>query len=78
MKKTNEELRSEGRSIAEKLGNGVRYVAPWMDNGNFRFHLFNDDAVTDTSFSAKTLEEAKKKLTLNRKAFNASLPTFTF
>ena len=81
MKKNIEELQREGEEIARKLGNGVIYAGPWLDeDGNsdtFLFHTFNDDpAFTGTTFTAKTLEEAKNRLIEKRKLFSLPLPNF--
>jgi hypothetical protein len=64
-------LKRQGELIAEQLGGGVMYVGPQMDNDSFVFHIFNDDAVTDTSFTGKTFEEAKVSLIEKRSAFGA-------
>lgn len=76
MERSIEEIRKEGNDIAKKLGNGVRYAGPQMAEGKLEYHLFNDDAVTDGSFSAVSLEEAKEKFIAERISFNAPLPNF--
>ena len=59
-------IEEEGRRITEELG--VAYTGPQMYEGEFMFHLFTDP-VTGTTFAAKTLEEARAKLSERRKAF---------
>jgi len=59
-------IEEEGRRIAEEIG--VAYTGPQMYEGEFMFHLFTDPA-TGTTFAAKTLEEAKTRLSEERKAF---------
>ena len=76
MERSLEEITKEGNDITRKLGNGVRYAGPQMDEGILAYHLFNDDAVTDSSFAAMFLEEAKEKFIEKRIAFNAPLPVF--
>ena len=61
-------IKEEGQKIAEQLG--VRYAGPQYGGDEFEFHFFIDP-VTGTSFSAKTLEEAKENLIEKRKAFGA-------
>lgn len=72
-----EEIKKEGKDIAQKLGNGVRYAGPQISDGELVYHLFNDDAVTDCSFAANTIEEAKEKLVEKRRLFNAPPPNFS-
>ncbi|MBA7654639.1 hypothetical protein ES703_62521 [subsurface metagenome] len=60
-------MEEEGRSIARELGVGVRYFDTQYYNDEFVFHLFHDDAVTGSSFAAKTRGEAKKVLPQERK-----------
>lgn len=62
------QIEEEGKSIARELGVEVRYLDTWYHNDEF-FHLFHDDAVTGSSFAAKTLEEAKQVLLQRRKSF---------
>jgi len=62
-------MEEEGRSIARELGRGVRYLDSQYRNGEFVFHLFHDDAVTGSSFTAKTRGEAKKVLYQRRTRF---------
>ena len=72
-------LKEEGQKIAEQLGHGVIYKGPWLPygpGGEFYGHFFEDDAVTESSFVASTLEEAKEALTSIRKGFGAELPVF--
>jgi len=69
------EIEKEGMDITEKLGNGVKYVGPQMENGKLAFHLSEDDrAVTGTSFTGMTFEEAKESFIQKRKVFNAPPP----
>lgn len=65
---------SEGRRIAEQLGNGVTYNGPQMSNGEFQFHLFTDSAVTGTTFAGKDFEEAKQRFIKVREEFGAEQP----
>lgn len=53
-----------GEDVAQKLG--VRFVGEWEGLNEY---LFNDDNITGGSFSAKTLEEAREKLTKMRERF---------
>jgi len=76
MKRSTEDIEKEGMKIAKNLGNGVRYAGPQMSDGKLKYHMFNDDVVTDCSFAALSLKEAKKKLIEKRKKFNAPLPNF--
>ncbi len=72
-------LEEEGQKVAERLGNGVTYGRPWLPygpKGEFFGHFFLD-AVTGTSFVAKTFEEAKAELTKTRKQFGARPPVFS-
>ena len=72
-------LREEGQKIAEQLGHGVVYRGPWLPegpSGEFYGHFFSDDAVTESSFVAPTLEEAKEALTSIRRGFGAEPPVF--
>lgn len=78
MRKSIEELKREGEEIARKLGNGVIYVGPWLEEDRFLFHTFNDDrAFTGTTFVARNLKEAKEKLIEKRKLFGKPLPDFS-
>ena len=52
-----EENKEEGQSIAKRLG--VRFVGWWDD---LKKYIFNDDNVTESSFTADNFEEAEKKL----------------
>ena len=54
----------EGKTIAKALGVTLR---GWWDELNQ--WVFNDDEVTESSFTAKDMEEAKRKLANLRKAF---------
>ncbi|MBA7580615.1 hypothetical protein ES708_22508 [subsurface metagenome] len=68
----------EGQKIARKLGGEVIYEGPWLPNGEkgeFYGHWFTD-RVTGSSFSAKTLEEAKATLIQSRKDWGARPPVF--
>jgi hypothetical protein len=76
MARSIKELKKEGEKIARELGNGVRYAGPQINNGELAYHLFNDDAVTDASFTAQTIEDAKKGLIIKREKFGAKPPTF--
>ncbi len=80
MERNIEALEKEGRAIAEELGNGVAYMGPWFRDGgkkDFFKHIFNDDPrITDSTFTAGTLEEAKRKLIEKRKLFGAPSPNF--
>lgn len=76
MKKSIEELTREGEEIARRLGNGAIYIGPQLANDKLVYHMFNDSAVTDTSFAAKTFKEAKQVLIERRKRFGAKLPNF--
>jgi len=70
-------LREEGQEIARKLGE-VIYKGPWLPNGEkgeFYGHWFTD-RVTGSSFSAKTLEEAKATLIQSRKDWGEKPPVF--
>lgn len=72
-------LEEEGRRIAKRLGQGVTYRGPWLPygpGGEFLGHFFQDDAVTETSFVAKTFEEAKANLIDIRKKWGAKPPVF--
>lgn len=72
-------LEEEGRRIAQRLGQGVTYRGPWLPygpGGEFIGHFFQDDAVTETSFVAKTFKEAKASLIDIRKKFGAKPPVF--
>jgi hypothetical protein len=68
------ETAKEGKAIAEKLGNSIGYYGPyqWRPEGGYVFK----DAVTGSSFIAKTYEEAKQELINMRKEFGAKPPTF--
>ena len=71
-------LREEGQEIARKLGGEVTYKGPWLPDGpegEFFGHWFND-VLTGSSFSAKTLEEAKATLIQSRKDWSAKPPVF--
>jgi len=71
-------LREEGQEIARKLGGEVIYEGPWLPNGEkgeFYGHWFTD-RVTGSSFSAKTLEEAKATLIQSRKDWGEKPPVF--
>lgn len=77
-------LREEGEAIVARLGNGVGYYGPWLPDGaelypegTFLGHFFQDDAVTKTSFVARTYEDAKTKLIKVRKDFGAEPPVFS-
>lgn len=61
-----EESTEEGEKIAKAIG--VRFVGFWKDIGKY---LFNDDDETGTSFLAKDIEEARRKLKEKRKEFLA-------
>jgi hypothetical protein len=74
MKRSEQEMRSEGAAIAESLGNGVRYAGPQIINGKLEYHLFNDDAVTDGSFTGRSLKSAKKSFAALRQRFKAPAP----
>ena len=68
-----------GQKIAQRLGQGVTYKGPWLPygpKGEFLGYFFQDDAVTETSFVAKTFEEAKASLIKTRKDFGAKPPVF--
>jgi len=72
-------IEEEGQRIAERLGQGVTYRGPWFPygpNGKFLGYFFQDDAVTGSSFVAKTFEEAKASLIEMRKDFGAKPPVF--
>ena len=79
MERSTEELKKEGEEIAKKLGNGVIYNGPWLDDGSLDdgsegklvFHTFTDAAETGTTFVAKTLKQAKQRLMKKRKMYNA-------
>jgi len=60
----NEADNTEGQSIAKALG--IRLVGYWEDAKSY---LFNDDEETGTSFLAKDIDEARKKLKEKRKEF---------
>jgi len=71
-------LREEGQEIARKLGGEVIYKGPWLPNGEkgeFYGHWFAD-RVTGSSFTAKTLEEAKATLIQSRKDWGEKPPVF--
>jgi len=71
-------LFEEGQEIARKLGGEVIYKGPWLPNGEkgeFYGHWFTD-RVTGSSFSAKTLEEAKATLIQSRKDWGEKPPVF--
>jgi hypothetical protein len=55
---------SEGMRIAKALG--VRFLGFWAELGKY---IFNDDDDTGTSFVAKDIDEARKKLQQKRKEF---------
>ena len=57
---------SEGMSIAKKLG--VRFLGIWKELGD-KF-IFNDDDVTESSFTAGSFQEAEKKLKALRSKFS--------
>ncbi len=72
-------IEEEGQKIAQRLGQGVTYRGPWFLPGlkrEFLGYFFQDDAVTESSFVAKTFEEAKASLIKTRKAFGAKPPVF--
>jgi len=72
-------IEEEGRRIAKRLGQGVTYYRPWLPEGpkgEFYGHIFEDAAVTETAFVAKTFEEAKASLIDIRKKFGAKPPVF--
>lgn len=75
MKRNMTEIKAEGNEMARILGNGVRYAGPQIDKDELVYHLFNDDAVTDASFTALSLKEAKKSLIRKRKEFGAPPPS---
>lgn len=60
----NEENEDEGQRIAKELG--VVFKGWWKELGKF---IFNDDDVTESSFTAKDMAEAKKKLHAMRAKF---------
>lgn len=63
-------IEEEGRRIAQQLGIDIRYIGPqYGKDDEFMFHVFNDIAVTGTSFVANTLEEAIASLTEKRTLF---------
>jgi len=73
-------IEEEGRRIAQRLGQGVTYRGPWLPygpKGEFLGYFFQDDAVTGSSFVAKTFEEAKADLIEMRRKFGAKPPVFT-
>ena len=76
MERSIEDIKKEGAEITKKLGNGVRYAGPQMYKGRLEYHLFNDDAVTDGSFTALSFKEAKEALIKKRIDFDAPLPNF--
>lgn len=53
----NEMSNDEGKSIANKLK--VRFLGFWEELGKY---IFNDDDVTQSSFTAGSMDEAIKKL----------------
>jgi hypothetical protein len=59
----------EGARIAKTLG--VRLNGWWKELHKW---LFTDDAVTKSSFAAKSMEEAKEKLEKMREAFKHTRP----
>ncbi len=69
-------LEEEGKEIAKKLGNGVRCLGPQMDGWKLVYHLFNDDTVTDSSFTGLSFEEASQNLINCRIRFGKMLPSF--
>ncbi|MDP2729117.1 MAG: hypothetical protein Q8O55_01385 [Dehalococcoidales bacterium] len=72
-------LRLEGEEITRQIDNGVRYVGPWLPygtEGKFLGHLFQDDAVTQTSFVCQDVEDCKAQLIKVRKNFEAKPPVF--
>ena len=71
-------LIEEGQEIARKLGGEVIYERPWLPygpEGEFLGHFFTD-VLTGSSFSAKTLEEAKATLIQSRKDWGEKPPVF--
>ncbi len=74
-----EQLEQEGRLIAEQLGNGVNYAGPLLwdgPEGKFYGHLFQDDAVTVSSFTGIDFEGAKTRLIEMRQQWDAEPPVF--
>jgi len=68
----------EGQKIAQRLGGEVIYEGPWLPygpKGEFLGHFFTD-RVTNSTFVAKTLEEAKAILIQSRKDWSAKPPVF--
>ena len=77
MARSLEEIEKEGKDIAKKLGNGVRYLGPQTIIRKSPYHQFKDDiAVTGNGFSGRTFEEAKEKFIRSRELFNALPPIF--
>ncbi len=74
-----EQLRQEGTLIAEQLGNGVNYVGPFLldgPEGKFDGHLFQDDAVTQSSFTGMDFEGAKRRFIEMREQWGVEPPVF--
>lgn len=72
-------VEGEGQKIAERLGQGVVCRGAWFPHGpegEFLGYFFEDAAVTETSFLAKTFEEAKANLIEVRTKFRARPPVF--
>ncbi len=58
----------EGQRIADQLGQGIIYSGPQMYGETFMIHLFTDP-VTGTTFSARTLEQARARLIVVRREY---------
>lgn len=75
-----QKLWEEGRELAKQIDNGVGYYGPWLPDGpdgELFGHLFQDDAVTKSSFPCKTLEDCKANLIKMREDWKAEPPVFT-
>jgi len=68
-------LVERGKQIAVQLGEGINYNGPQMYGEIFLLHLFTD-SVTDTTFSARTLEQAQMRLVEVRRSYKAPAPSY--
>lgn len=67
---------NEGNKIAQALGNSVVYLGPQRSpDGAVFTHMFCDSE--GGGFSAKSLDEARRKLTQLRTTFKKPAPIFT-